>query len=182
LVFGLKIYLNSYTNHNDYHVVPDLSKKTYEEAKKILDERKMNLVVIDTLEYNPKFPKFSIIEQNPHKDDKVKLGRKIYVKLNNGTYAEISFPKITGKTKRQALSLLKASGFRIGKISTKPYFAEIVLHAIYKKDTLKTGNKIPKTSTIDLVVGDGKRVVEEEINEEDTPDENIQKTINNVIE
>jgi len=186
LIFGLKIYLGVYTHHNEYHLVPQLTGKTYEEAKKLLEERKMNLVVIDTIEYNPKYPKYAIVEQNPRKDDKVKVGRKIYVKINNNAYAKVSLPKIIGKTKRQAISLLKASGLQPGKITTKPYFAEVVLYAFHHNDTLKNGSKIPKTSKIDLIIGDGKRSVdsmepERNKNEEPKPDEAIQKTINDVI-
>jgi len=184
IVFGLKVYLGSYTNHGEYHLVPDLQKKSFDEAKKILTERKMNIVVIDTMEYNPKYPAFSIVEQNPHKNDKVKVGRKIYVKLNSGKYAEVSLPDIFGKTKRQALTLLKSSGFVPGKISTKPYFAEIVLYAMYKNDTLKKTSKIPKTATIDLIIGDGNRPVpsgDEEGEETGKVDNNIQNTLDNVL-
>jgi len=187
IIFGLKIYLGTYTHHNEYHVVPELTGKSFEEAQKILQERKMNIVIMDTVDYNPKFPKYAIVEQNPHKDDKVKVGRKIYVKINNGKYADVRLPKIIGKTKRQAISLIKASGLQIGKISTKPYFAEVVLYAIYHNDTLKNGNKIPKTSKINLIIGDGKRSVDdlEDNNEQtNTPpqaDKNIQNALNNVL-
>ena len=185
MVFGLKIYLGSYTNHGEYHLVPDLQKKSFDEAKKILTERKMNIVVIDTMEYNPKYPAFSIVEQNPHKNDKVKVGRKIYVKLNSGKYAKVSLPDIFGKTKRQALTLLKSSGFVPGKISTKPYFAEIVLYAMHQNDTLKKTSKIPKTATIDLIIGDGNRPVpsgdEEEGEDTGKVDKNIQNTLDNVL-
>ena len=185
LVFGLKIYLGIYTNHNDYHLVPDLHKKSFEEAKKILEDRKMNIEVIDTMAFNPKYPAFSVVEQNPRKNDKVKVGRKIYIKLNSGKYANVSFPNIFGKTKRQAVSLLKASGLKPGKITKVPYFAEIVLHAVYQKDTLKKTSKVPKTSTIDLIIGDGNRPVPSNDNNEEKDgqkvDKNIQNTLNDVL-
>ncbi len=188
IIFALNLYLDSYTHHNEYHLVPDLTNKSYEEAKKILEKRKMKIVIIDTVDYNPKFKKFAIVEQNPRNNDKVKVGRKIYVKLNNNKYALVSFPDIIGKSRRQALSLIKSSGLKVGKITTRPYFAEIVLKAYLKRDTLKHGSKVPKNSVINLIIGDGKRAVEEEENngqkdtgESQQPDENIQKTINNVI-
>jgi beta-lactam-binding protein with PASTA domain len=183
IVFGLKLFLGSYTHHNEYHVVPDLQKKSSEEAKKILENRKMNLVIIDTVDFNPKYPKYSIIEQNPKKNDKVKVGRKIYVKINSDAYANVTLPNIIGKTERQAKTLLRASGFKIGKISTRPYFAEIVLHAFHNKDTLKNGTKIPKTSSIDLIIGDGKRAINggSDNETEENVDENIKNTLDNVI-
>ncbi len=188
IVFGLNIYLGSYTHHNEYHLVPDLTNKSFEQAKKILEDRKMKIEIIDTVDYNPKFKKYAVVEQNPRKDDKVKVGRKIYVKINNNKFAQVSFPHVIGKSRRQALSLIKASGLKVGKITTRPYFAEIVLKAFHKKDTLKNGSKIPKNSVIDLIIGDGKRAVDEEENNEQNegtqsqqPDADIQKTINDVI-
>jgi len=184
MVFGLKIYLSNYTNHNEYHLVPDLAGKSFEQAKKILEDRKMHIVIIDTVDYNPKFDKYAIVEQTPRKNDQVKVRRKIYVKINNNAYAKVSLPKILGKTKRQALSLLKATGLKPGKITTRPYFAEIVLKVIHQKDTLKTGQKIPKNSVIDLIIGDGKKAVDQTDNNTDNsqiPDPNIQKTLENVL-
>ena len=183
IVFGVKLFLGLYTHHNEYHVVPDLTKKSYEEAKQILESRKMNLVVIDTVDYNPKYPRYSIIEQNPKKNDKVKIGRKIYVKINSDAYANVTIPNIIGKTERQAKTLIVSSGFKTGKISTRPYFAEIVLYAFHQKDTLKNGDKIPKTSTIDLIIGDGKRAIDgKSSNEaEENVDEEIKNTLDNVI-
>ncbi len=193
IIFGLKLYLANYTHHNEYHLVPDLTNKSYEDAKKILEDRQMNIVIIDTVDYNPKYKKYAIIEQNPKKDDQVKVGRKIYVKINNNAFAKVSFPAVIGKSKRQALSLIKASGLKVGKITTKPYFAEIVLTAMHQKDSLKTGDKIPKNSVINLTIGDGKRSVESSNNDEDTSDAGkdyqnapqadatLQKTLNNVI-
>lgn len=194
IVLGLNLYLNSYTNHNEYHLVPDLTNKSFEKAKKILESRKMQIEIIDTVDYNPKFKKYAVVEQNPKKGDKVKVGRKIYVKLNNNKYAKISLPHIIGKSRRQALSLIKASGLKVGEITTQPYFAEIVLKAYHNQDTLENGDKIPKNSVIDLVIGDGKRAVDEdennneeeiENNNDDSPlqqpDADIQKTINDVI-
>ncbi len=188
MVFGLKLYLANYTHHNEYHLVPDLTNKSYEEAKKILEDRQMNIVIIDTVDYNPKYKKYAIIEQNPKKDDQVKVGRKIYVKINNNAFAKISFPAIIGKSKRQAISLLKASGLKLGKVTTKPYFAEIVLSATHQKDTLKTGFKIPKNSVINIVVGDGKRSVEssddqnnESSSDNSQTDANLQNTLNDVL-
>ncbi len=190
LVFALKLYLNSYTNHNDYHLVPELKGKSIEQANKILKDRKMKMVIIDTLEYNPDYPKFSVVEQEPRKGDKVKLGRKIYVKINNGAYSNISFPNILGKTERQAKTLLKTSGLRIGKITKRPYFAEIVLKAIHQKDTLKAGMPIPKTSKIDLIIGDGKTSVEGSNNDESSnngnegeaeKDKQVEKVLNDVL-
>lgn len=47
-------------------------------------------------------------------------------------------------------------GFEVGTISYKPYIAEDeVLEMHYKGKKVMPGDKIQKTSVIDLVVGDG---------------------------
>jgi beta-lactam-binding protein with PASTA domain len=186
LVFGLQFYLDSYTNHNDYHLVPELKGKKIDEAEKVLEEREMKLMIIDTVDYNPDYPKYSIVEQNPRKGDKVKLGRKIYVKINSGGYSKVPFPNILGKTERQARTILKTTGFKMGKITKKPYFAEVVLYAMHKNDTLKPGMQVPKNSTIHLIIGDGKTSVEstEQTNEkngENTSGNNIEEILDNVL-
>ncbi len=184
LVFGLQFYLDSYTNHDDYHLVPELKGKKIEEATGILKERGMNLVVIDTVDYNPDYPKYSIIEQDPRKGDKVKLGRKIYVKINSGGYSKVPFPKILGKTERQAKTILKTTGFKVGKITKRPYFAEVVLAAMHKKDTLKAGMPVPKNTTVNLIVGDGKTSVESTSGNDEEPtsnDNNVEEILNNVL-
>jgi len=182
IVFGLQFYLDSYTNHDDYHLVPELKGKKIEEAEAVLKERGMKLRVIDTVDYNPDYPKYSIIEQDPRKGDKVKLGRKIYVKINSGGYSKVPFPKILGKTERQARTILKTTGFKIGKISKKPYFAEVVLYALHKKDTIKPGMAVPKNTTIHLVVGDGKTSVESpDQNSTDATDQTTEQILNDVL-
>ncbi len=183
-VFGLQFYLDSYTNHNDYHLVPELKGKKIEEAEGVLKKRGMNLVVIDTVDYNPGYPRYSIIEQDPRKGDKVKLGRKIYVKINSGGYSKVPFPNILGKTERQAKTILKTTGFKIGKITKKPYFAEVVLTALHKKDTLKAGMPVPKNTSVHLIVGDGKTSVESTTNEgtdDSSADNNIEEILNDVL-
>lgn len=186
LIFGLQFYLDSYTNHNDYHLVPELKGKKINEAERVLQDRGMKLSVIDTVDYNPDYPKYSIIEQDPRKGDKVKLGRKIYVKINSGGYSKVPFPKITGKTERQAKTILKTTGFKVGKITKRPYFAEVVLYAFHKKDTLKPGMPVPKNTTINLIIGDGKTSVESSGDSSEDATENnrnnkVEEILNNVL-
>ncbi len=186
IIFGLDFYLDSYTNHNDYHLVPELKGKKVEEVEKILKDRKMQLIIIDTLEYNPDYPKFSVVEQDPRRGDKVKIGRKIYVKINSGKYSNIKFPNILGKTERQAKTILITTGFRIGKVTKRPYFAEVVLKAIHKKDTLKAGMLVPKNSKINLVVGDGKTSIDSgndnsDNQEDNNTDNQVEKVLNDVL-
>ena len=66
LLFGLYIYLNLTTNHNNYIKVPDLKGISFVNAVRILNEKNLSFIVIDSALYNPNYPKFSIVDQLPN--------------------------------------------------------------------------------------------------------------------
>lgn len=152
---GLK-WLDVTTNHDQHIVVPNLEKLSLEEVSKLLSENMLTAKVQDSANFNPNYPPFSVIEQNPKKGDFVKENRKIYLVLNPSGYRKIEIPNIIQKTRRQAEPTLKALGFKIGKIISRPNIArDMVLELQHKGKKLPTNARLMKTSTIDLVVGDG---------------------------
>jgi len=165
IIGGIYVYLLKYTRHGEYLEVPDLYGKRLKEAEKILKEKHLQLVVTDTLDYDPDLPKFAVREQNPKARSAVKKGRKIYVKVNAGEYRNVTVPKLRGLTERQAKSMLQAMGLRVGKVIEKPYFAEVVLEVIKDGDTLRAGDRLPVNSVVTLVVGSG----EEEFRQDTVP-------------
>lgn len=157
LVFGALFWLKYSTNHNEYITVPDLKKLELDIVEMKLNELNLRYEVIDSSSYNPEYPAFSVIEQIPEEGSHVKKNRKLYLSLNPSGYPKIEIPKnIVGKSLRQAKPTLLSLGFEIGEIEEVPYIADVVLHLIHEKDTLQEGDVLTKTSTINLVVGDGK--------------------------
>ncbi len=150
-------WLESTTNHNQRIVVPSLSKKTLDEVQKILEEKDLRFEVQDSANFNPDFPRYSVIEQNPVSGSEVKENRKIYVTLNPSGYRKIEVPDVVQNTRRQAEPKLIALGFKIGSVTYQPNIArDMVLELRHKGKKLAPGTKLMKTSTIDLVLGDGK--------------------------
>lgn len=150
-------WLDSTTNHDQRIVVPSLSKKSKDEAIAILKEKNLRLKVReDSANYNANYPRFSVVEQNPAPGLMVKENRKIYVTLNPSGYRKMEVPDVINQTRRQAEPLLVASGFKIGTVTFKPNMSDQVLELRYKGRNLKPGTMLRKTSTIDLIVGDGK--------------------------
>lgn len=150
-------WLDSTTNHDQRIVVPSLSKKTLDEVKTILEEKELRFEVQDSASFNPKYPRYSVIEQNPAAGNEVKENRKIYVTLNPSGYRKIEVPNVVQETRRQAEPKLIALGFKIGSVTYKPNIAkDMVLELRHKGKRIKSGDKLMKTSTIDLVLGDGK--------------------------
>lgn len=150
------------THHGDEITVPNLSKLTPEQAEAKLDELDLDYVVVDTVDYMPDFPKLSIVQQEPTAGSKVKGGRTIYVKINADTYKMVAVPDLIEKTYRQALPSLKAVGLVEGEKRYVPSIAkDLVLEMWYKGKRIKVGERVLKSSKIDLVLGDGSLVFNE---------------------
>jgi beta-lactam-binding protein with PASTA domain len=157
LVFGALKYLEIATNHNETVEVPDLSKFQLDIVDKKLEEMDLRREVLDSANYNPDYPPYSVIDQVPKPGKKVKENRKIYLTLNPSGYVEVEIPTdLIRKTRRQVEPTLIALGFKIGKIIKKPDIAEgAILGLRHDGKKINEGDKLPKNSTIDLVVGDG---------------------------
>lgn len=157
LIFVLAKWMQVTTNHDQKIEVPDLSKKTVSNAKIILQERDLILHVIDSANFNPSYPPYSIIEQNPQFGDFVKEKRKIYVTLNPSGFRKIPLPKVVGKTKRNATVSLKSIGFKIGSSHqyVKDIGKDVVRGMFHKGKAVRSGTLLPKNSVIEFKLGDG---------------------------
>jgi len=156
-VFALKYWLNHSTNHDQKIQVPNLHKMSLENVEAKLKELNLSFIVIDSASYNPDYPKRSVIEQSPETGDFVKEKRKIYLTLNPSKYRDITIPNLNGRTKRQAVSQLRAKGLNIGTNYTFVHDIgkDVVRGLRYKGNILNSGDKLPLNSIVDLVLGDG---------------------------
>lgn len=156
LLFVVLWWLRMSTNHDQKIEVPNLAKLSLDAVEEKLDELDLRFEILDSANFNPEYPKYSVIEQIPKAGKFVKEDRKIYLTLNPNGYKELIIPPVVGRTRRQAEPTLLAMGFKIGKITYKRYIAkDEVLGLRYKGKKLKKGDKLKKTSVIDLVLGDG---------------------------
>ena len=156
-VFGVMKFLSVATNHGEEIPVPNLAKMSIEKAEERLDNIDLEIHLLDTVDYNPSFPPYSIVEQDPLPAVTVKDGRKVYVKINSGGYSRVVLPELVQKTYRQALSTLRALGLEEGDVKYVEYMAkDVVLEVKQNGKKLKAGDKILKSSKIDFVLGDGK--------------------------
>lgn len=157
LIFGATQWLSMTTNHGETLKVPDLSKLSLDIVEKKLDEVHMRYEVLDSANYNPDYPAFSVIEQNPKAGSMVKENRKIYLKVNPSNYIDVEIPEnMVSRTLRQVQPTLEAMGFKIGKIIEKPDWAKgAVLELRHDGKTLEAGDMLKKNSIIDIVISDG---------------------------
>ena len=180
LVLVILWWLKFSTNHNQKIEVPDLAKMSLNDVEEKLDELDLRFEILDSANYNPDYPKYSVIEQIPNAGKFVKEDRKIYLTLNPSGYRKLKLPEVVGRTRRQAEPTLLAMGFRIGKITYRSYIAkDEVLELRHQGKKVEPGTKLQITTIIDLVLGDGKGGLQQKRDrEKESEGKNTPETIN----
>ena len=159
-------WLTFTTDHGHEITVPNLAKLTEEQVEDKLDELDLDYVVLDSVDYNSDYPKYSVVEQDPLPGAKVKEGRKVYIKINPSAFSAVRIPDLLYKTYREAVLTLKALGLEEGTVTYIPNLGkDMVLEMRYKGRNLKIGERVLKSSKIDIVLGDG---LENYVEEADT--------------
>ena len=164
LVFFVLRWLGSTTNHGEFVVVPDFSKMSVMDMRKAVDEADLRYEVLDSANFNPDYPRFSIIDQDPPAGNKVKESRKIYFTVNPSGYKKVTIPNVIQVTQRNATSMLRAVGLDIQRVT---YIDQIGKNMVYyikhKGKQVSPGDKLPKTSKVELVCGNGSIGVRDKI-------------------
>ncbi|MFS4469466.1 PASTA domain-containing protein [Maribacter sp. 2210JD10-5] len=156
LVFAVLQWLKNSTNHGEFVEVPDFSKLSVMDMRKSVEKAGLRYEVLDSANYDPDYPRFSIIEQDPAAGTKVKTNRKIYFTVNPSGYKKVTVPKIIQVTKRNASSMLRAVGLDVQRVTYIDQLGkDMVYYVKYKGKDIKPGDKLPKTSKIELICGNG---------------------------
>lgn len=157
LIFGATQWLSATTNHGETIKVPDLSKLSLDIVDKKLDEVNMRFEVLDSANYNPDYPAFSVIEQNPKAGAMVKDNRKIYLTVNPSDYIDVEIPEnLISRTLRQVQPTLEAMGFKVVEVVEEPGWAKgSVLELRHDGATIEAGDMLKKNSEITIVISDG---------------------------
>ncbi len=147
--------LSVYTRHGQSLSLPNLKGLNIEEVEKLLEQKKLRYVITDTV-FVDKLPKLAVAEQNPAPNSKVKEGRIIYLSINSDASATVLMPNLINSSLRYAETVLAGMGLVVGNVSMRPDIAQnAVLDQLWKGQSMQPGTKLPKGSSIDLVVGDG---------------------------
>lgn len=156
-IFMVKWWLGSTTNHDQQIAVPNIKGMTLELVEQELSNADLRFFIIDSANYNPDYPRYSVIDQDPAAGKFVKENRKIYLVLNPSGYQKITIPEnLVGKTRRQVEPTLKALGFNLGKVSYIDHMGKDEVRELkHNGKSIKSGDRLEKTATIDLVLGNG---------------------------
>lgn len=149
-------YLPSTTNHGETITVPDVRGVVLSNLDDFLNARSLRYEVTTDSGFSASLPPLSVLKQFPQPDSKVKENRKIYVTLNAEHAPLVRMPKLVGGSVKNAQLVLKTYDLTLGKIEYTPDLAlNYILEQRINGRQLLEGEKIPKGSIVDLVVGDG---------------------------
>jgi beta-lactam-binding protein with PASTA domain len=156
LLFLLSIILGPCTRHGKNKTVPYVVGKSFDQAKKILDDSGFDVEVSDSI-YTDTIPKGSVLRQVPDGNSIVKISRTVYLTINRTVPPIVEMPNLIDFSFRNAELSLKNMGLKIGDTSYVEDFARNTVREqhFHKGDKIPPGTKIPQGTSIDLVLANG---------------------------
>ena len=155
LLFILLQSLNLLTKHGDTLVIPSVTGKSYDQAKKLLEDAGFEVQIQDSI-YNDTAKALAVLRQFPEGESIVKVNRMVYLTINRAVPPEIEMPNLEGLSFRSAELALKQYGLKLQDTSYKEDLAKnAVLEQQYKGQRIKAGTHIAMGSGISLVLGSG---------------------------
>lgn len=154
LWFGT-LWLDVWTDHGEYQVVPDVRRMSYDEAVQKLELDGFVVELNDSVYDNSAAPGM-VVEQNPKVNTKVKHGRTVYLTVNAFSPRSVTLPALTDISLRQARSILEGLGVKNIVVREVPSeYQDLVLNVTRDGHRLMPGARIPTTSTVTIEVGAG---------------------------
>ena len=154
LVMVLFVSLRYYTRHGEGKPVPNLKGLSVENAVQLLESEGFRYQIDSVFIMDKKAG--LVLEQDPDPNTNVKYNRMIYLTIVSSQTPDVNFPDIENKTLVEAQAMLSNYGLKIGDTT---YQADIARDAIlgfsFAGQAISIGQKIPKGSRIDLILGDG---------------------------
>ena len=167
-------WLTFTTDHGHEITVPNLAKLTEEQVEDKLNDLDLDYVLLDSTDFNSDYPQFSVVEQDPLPGAKVKEGRKVYIKINPSAYSAVRLPNLLHKTYREVVLTLKALGLDEGTVTFVPNLGKDMVQELRLNGrNLKIGDRVMKSSKIDIVLGDGLENYVEEVDSTAIPTEEV---------
>lgn len=155
LIFLFLQSLNLITKHGETLIIPSVTGKSYDEAKKILEDQGFTVEIQDSL-YNDTAKALAVLRQFPDGEAVVKVNRTVYLTINRAVPPEVEMPNLEGQTFRSAQLSLKQYGLKLEDTVYEVNFAKnAVLEIRYNGKRIKPGTRIAMGSGVTLVLGSG---------------------------
>ena len=161
------LWLDSYTNHGETCTVPRVNGRVLSDAQNLLADNNLGYAILE-YKYKEGAAQDEVLKQYPEPGAEVKEGRKVGLILNTIVKPKRSVPfVIDNRTYREAESHIRAAGFIIENVDTVAGEKDWVYELRYEDRALVNGEPIPEGSRITVVIGNGRKRVEEEAPEFD---------------
>jgi beta-lactam-binding protein with PASTA domain len=137
--------------------VPDVVGISFNELSVHLTERNLAYVITEDSGFSATYPPLTVLKQFPQPYSKVKEKRKIYLTLNASTPPMVRMPNLVEASLKNAQMVLATYDLKLGKRTYVPDpFFNTVLKQSLDGAIITPGEMIPKGSTLDLEIGDGR--------------------------
>ena len=131
--------------------VPDLTNKSSDEARKILEELGLK-GVSGQAEYSDTIPITQVVRQDPEAGQTVKEGSTVTYYLSLGIEGA-DIPNVVGLTEAAARERLEAEGFKLGNV--RPAYSDDLEEGLITEQNPKAGTSTKKGATVDVVISRG---------------------------
>src|SRR6056297_526829 len=109
LLFLVMQGLKMYTRHGQANPVPNFSGLTQSEARQMANQYKLEIEIVDSLYADDAAPG-AIVDQLPKPGSRVKEDRTIFLTVNSMQPEQVTLPKLTDISFRQARVLTENAG------------------------------------------------------------------------
>jgi len=148
------VYLPETTLHDRSLTVPNVEGMPVSQLDELLGKRALRYGVNDST-YSSAHPPLTVLRQYPPAGSKVKAGRMILISINRVDAPTVSVPNLVDASVVNADALLSGNELKRGRIEYVSGPFRVVKEVKYRGRTLAAGERVPKGSTVDLVVMDG---------------------------
>lgn len=173
IVWGALMWLDSWTSHGEYEIVPNVEGLDYRTALGRLSAEGFVTEVSDSLYDSTSLPG-TVLDQNPKQGAKVKHGREVYLTINATTPKMVTLPTVTDVSERQARALLAGVGLTNISVEWVPSeYKNLVMGVKTGSRRLIAGMKIPINTHVIIEVGSGPAETVDSLGDMPTDDEEI---------
>jgi len=147
--------LNFFTKHGKVLRIPSVTGKTYDEAKRSLEQQGFEVEIQDSV-YRDTVKPSVVLRQFPDADELVKVNRTVFLTINRTVPPDVVMPNLVGMSFRNAEIVIRQFGFKMGDTLYKPDFTRnTVLNQSVNGKEVQPGTKLPMGSEISLTLSGG---------------------------
>lgn len=147
-------FLDVWTNHGRTTAVPEVRKKSFEDAVAMLKNSDLGYEISDSI-HDSNLAPGAVKEVWPHPGSMVKPGRTVYLTINSFEPEKVTVGMpLTGVSLRQTIAYLESIKIKNVRIVYVPSnFPDIVEGARYKGKSIEPGMQLPVNASVVLEVG-----------------------------